>query len=632
MILSMKPGTHGSSSMISLDTSDADEKFNFVNGISSSIKRSISEKFNKLNKLKNGVDMSNGNALAFVSTVHTDLLSRMTRAIYHIIPYEEILMVRDGLLGGVNQILYVVLLMFCWIYLYAVAGMMLFMKNDPWNFGTIEMSMLMLLRVATFDAWGDNFHVNYYGCDEYPAMFPTVYTNEPGDASNQDGGLAYCATPLALPVTSSVFYVSFIAGGVFGILATLINVVAYSMERSLTNHRQLQSMRTAEAGHFEELAFDRIGYMKSTIMPSRMIYESYDILERFIAGKSLHKSTDAFLRKCPEKHVYTRKYLEASAYAYRISKNYLFENLIHLAILLCAVTSYFETIDSYGDDVLKWINFAILTVFVMECFVRILSEPYPWNYLRNRWNVFDFGIVVVSFWSTNDRVLVFRTIRAIRIIKLFRRYKRLQHIVESFLSSLSSVLIVIFFTFLWMLIMAVIGWFLFGTNDPKHFDGIGTAFISVFQTMTLDGWSLLMYINMYGCDVYGYDESEKYLEECKEPSPNFVASAVYFVLVIATLEWILFNMFIGILTVSAIEVKSKIEFETRVWHKVKALIKSSSISRKEVKVLQKSFKVLDFFGRSVIGPLELNFALEKGGVNLHPDEFDRYVNISNKLH
>ena len=71
-------------------------------------------------------------------------------------------MVLHGLIGGVTQVCYVVFLLYLLLYIYAIAGIMFFADNDPWNFNNIETTMLILLRVVSLDTWGENFYTNYY--------------------------------------------------------------------------------------------------------------------------------------------------------------------------------------------------------------------------------------------------------------------------------------------------------------------------------------------------------------------------------------------------------------------------------------------------------------------------------------
>ena len=63
----------------------------------------------------------------------------------------EVLILRRGLAAGIGSISYITLLLVLTLYLYAVAGIMLFGDNDPWHFKSVEISMLTLLRVGTLD-------------------------------------------------------------------------------------------------------------------------------------------------------------------------------------------------------------------------------------------------------------------------------------------------------------------------------------------------------------------------------------------------------------------------------------------------------------------------------------------------
>jgi len=47
-------------------------------------------------------------------------------------------------------------------------------------------------------------------------------------------------------------------------------------------------------------------------------------------------------------------------------------------------------------------------------------------------------------------------------------------------------------------LFAVLGVSVFGLNDPIHFGSLHMAFITLFRCATLEDWTDVMYINMYG--------------------------------------------------------------------------------------------------------------------------------------
>ena len=51
---------------------------------------------------------------------------------------QEMQMVLHGLLGGITQVCYVVFLLYLLLYIYAIAGIIFFADNDPWNFYNVD--------------------------------------------------------------------------------------------------------------------------------------------------------------------------------------------------------------------------------------------------------------------------------------------------------------------------------------------------------------------------------------------------------------------------------------------------------------------------------------------------------------
>ena len=149
-------------------------------------------------------------------------------------------------------------------------------------------------------------------------------------------------------------------------------------------------------------------------------------------------------------------------------------------------------------------------------------------YFTDNWNKFDIAIVSISYVPLSGGggiILMLRLLRLMRLLKLMKRFKTLQIILETLSSSLKSVIMISGLMFIWMTIMSGIGILLFGKNDPLHYKDIRVAFISTFQCMTLDSWSALLYINLFGCDVIGYDDRP---ELCTDPEARFIAAAIYF--------------------------------------------------------------------------------------------------------
>ena len=70
-------------------------------------------------------------------------------------------------------------------------------------------------------------------------------------------------------------------------------------------------------------------------------------------------------------------------------------------------------------------------------------------------------------------------------------------------------------------VYAVMGVFLFRGNDPVHFQDLSTSLLTLFRVVTLEDWTDVMYIQMYGSDAYpGYaDYAQAHLREGSWGSP-----------------------------------------------------------------------------------------------------------------
>ena len=112
--------------------------------------------------------------------------------------------------------------------------------------------------------------------------------------------------------------------------------------------------------------------------------------------------------------------------------------------------------------------------------------------------------------------------------------------------------------------------FLYSDNDPVHFRNLQTSMLSLFRAVTLEDWTDLMYINMYGSANYGYDEaSYKMLADfgitrdqiISKPSP--FGAGIFFVSFVITGAMIVLNLFVGVMLTGMEDAKKEQELATR---------------------------------------------------------------------
>ena len=136
------------------------------------------------------------------ATASDSLLSRFDRSLLRCFKLRVLL---RGAISGVENIVYISLVLLLIVYLYAVAGVVFFRDNDPFHWKTLAMAMTTLCRLASLDDWFDVYSINYYGCATYAAG---IYTANATLAA-QEAGMHLCHTPVRQPWISTFFFFTF---------------------------------------------------------------------------------------------------------------------------------------------------------------------------------------------------------------------------------------------------------------------------------------------------------------------------------------------------------------------------------------------------------------------------------------
>jgi voltage-gated sodium channel len=182
----------------------------------------------------------------------------------------------------------------------------------------------------------------------------------------------------------------------------------------------------------------------------------------------------------------------------------LFRGFILFLILFSAVLVSLETYSGIAHTYRNLFHFLdkfIIACFVVEIFLKILAEgKKPWNYFRDPWNVFDFLVVAVCLVPLSDThyFAVLRVMRIMRILRMVTFLPRLRLIVSALLKSIPSMGYVILLIAILFFVYGVMGVFIFGSSDPTHFGDLHHAMVTLFQIFTLEGWTDIMNIQIYG--------------------------------------------------------------------------------------------------------------------------------------
>jgi voltage-gated sodium channel len=166
------------------------------------------------------------------------------------------------------------------------------------------------------------------------------------------------------------------------------------------------------------------------------------------------------------------------------------ERLIIALIIINAITLGVETspeiMASHGE-VIHWLDRVILLVFVVELAIRIVGHGL--RFFRDAWNVFDFLVIAVALAPAGAEYAVLRALRVLRVLRLLSIVPQMRRVVSALLAAipgLSSIMLVLGLIFY---VFAVMATNLFAAAFPDWFGDLGRTMFTLFQIMTLEGWS-----------------------------------------------------------------------------------------------------------------------------------------------
>ena len=271
-----------------------------------------------------------------------------------------------------------------------------------------------------------------------------------------------------------------------------------------------------------------------------------------------------------------------------------FNGFVLLCICVAGVLVGMQTYEAYEEDkIVSQVDNFILYVFTVECFVKTFAEgAAPWRFFTNaewRWNVFDFIVVVLCYPFakplTGGNAAVLRLMRLARLLKLLKKIPQLQMIVMGLVGGLSSIVYIVILLLLVFYLYAISGVMAFSDNDPWHFGSLHLAMLSLFRAATLEDWTDIMYINMYGCaeykNVYRCTESADPADCAGEPPMYWCSnheampelSAIYWVTFILISALVMLSLFVGAVTMSMSESMEDMKVEAEEAERKERLLK-----------------------------------------------------------
>lgn len=167
-----------------------------------------------------------------------------------------------------------------------------------------------------------------------------------------------------------------------------------------------------------------------------------------------------------------------------------FERFVIGVIVVNAIALGLETSPTVMRNVggiLNWLDFFIICFFVFEVVARMIV--YKAKFWRDPWSLFDLFVVAVTLMPATGNFSVLRALRILRVLRIVSALPSIRRVVTGLLNAIPGMSSILFLLTLINYIFAVLTTKLYGATHPEFFGTIGASFFTLFQIMTLEGWS-----------------------------------------------------------------------------------------------------------------------------------------------
>lgn len=159
-------------------------------------------------------------------------------------------------------------------------------------------------------------------------------------------------------------------------------------------------------------------------------------------------------------------------------------------IVLIVINAAILGVETYSGlpltllSTLRWVNTAIIAVFVVEIILRIYAHRA--RFFRDPWGWFDLFIVTVALIPAGAGGEVLRVLRALRVLRLLSTVRSMRMVVGALITSLPGIASIGALLVMVMYIYAVIATELFA--PAEEYQDLGRSFASLFRVLVGDGW------------------------------------------------------------------------------------------------------------------------------------------------
>ena len=189
----------------------------------------------------------------------------------------------------------------------------------------------------------------------------------------------------------------------------------------------------------------------------------------------------------------------------RFKKFFLTERNIMMIIVINALVIfllYFPQIELNHPIfflILEVLDYCFVLLYILEAIVK-LSVLKPSGYFSDRWNVFDFLIVIISIPSLfhfmpglrfldTSVMKILRLFRLIRLVRFVLFIPHLEQLIAGSIRAMKASVFVIIVLFILNFLLALFTCHFYGALLPELFGDPLISSYHIFQLFTIEGWN-----------------------------------------------------------------------------------------------------------------------------------------------
>jgi voltage-gated sodium channel len=262
-----------------------------------------------------------------------------------------------------------------------------------------------------------------------------------------------------------------------------------------------------------------------------------------------------------------------------------------------------------------------LLIFWVELIINVAAHRFtPHHFLFKNGKIskpnlkgwFDFLIVIASTFGVSQMILL-TVLRLLLVFRILPMFPRMGVPVDALIKSFQSLAYIGIITLVVIFNFSVLGVELFKINDPFHFGNLHISMITLYRCATLEDWTDVMYINMYGCAEGAYETDIKEESLCQQSEPQGGISAAYFISFIVIGALVVLNLFIGIVCLGMEHALEAVEDKENAKADIEQVKQMHHMSDEDLKLYQSAFRSIDHDLSGVIDAVEFRKAMVLSG-------------------